>query len=160
MTQILSSAYQEGPTQIDGRAYVTERHTLSDGRVMMYEYLRSQTVNPDLVMASRAVNLQAQLDEQAEAEGFATVGNLPLTKLQFESKFSDAEWAAVQAFNASYEQIESLSPEQKLAIRRGLHSYNLAQDIRLDDPRTVAQVILYEMLGIITAGRASEVLNG
>lgn len=157
---IVSSTFLEGPAQADGRHRVTERHTLSDGRVLTYDYLRDEGVSADAVMAARAEQISAQLEAERAAREVAGTVRLPLTKLAFESLFSDAEWAAIQQFNATYESMEALTAEQKLAIKRGLHSYGIALDISLDDPRTVAQVTLYEMLGIIAPGRAAEILNG
>lgn len=157
---IVSSAFIEGPAQADGRHRVTELHTLSDGRVLKFDYLRDQGVSAEAVMAVRAEQINAQLEAERVARELVGTVRLPLTKLAFESLFTDAEWAAIQAFNASYDSIEALTPEQKLSIRRGLHSYAIAQDISLDDPRTMAQVTLYEMLGVIAPGRAAEILNG
>jgi len=82
------------------------------------------------------------------------------TKLAFERKFSDAEWAAAQAFNAGFESITQLSDEQKLKIRRGLNDYRIATEISSVDPGTVTLLSLYEAFGVIAAGRALEILNG
>lgn len=157
---IVSSAFIEGPEQADGRHRVTERHTLSDGRVLTFDYLRDQEISAEVMMAARVEQITAQLEAERVARELVGTVRLPITKLAFESRFTDDEWAAIQVFNAGYDAMEALTPEQKLSIWRGLHSYAIAQDISLDDPRTVAQVTLYEMLGILAPGRAAEILNG
>lgn len=82
------------------------------------------------------------------------------TKLAFERKFSDAEWAAAQDFNAGFEAIPQLSDDQKLKIRRGLNDYKIATEISSVDQGTVTLLSLYEAFGVIAAGRAQEILNG
>lgn len=81
------------------------------------------------------------------------------TKLKFERKFSDAEWDAGQAFNASFETLEQLSDAQKLTIRRGLNDYKIALDISSVDPGVINLLGLYELFGVIAPGRAQEILN-
>jgi|DEB19_MinimDraft_2_1074335.scaffolds.fasta_scaffold55298_2 hypothetical protein len=82
------------------------------------------------------------------------------TKLAFERKFTDAEWAAAQDFNAGFEGIALLTDEQKLKIRRGLNDYKIATEISSIDPGTVTLLGLYEAFGVIASGRAQEILNG
>ena len=82
------------------------------------------------------------------------------TKLAFERKFTDVEWAAAQDFNAGFEAIPQLSDDQKLKIRRGLNDYKIATEISSVDQGTVTLLGLYEAFGVIAAGRAQEILNG
>lgn len=104
-------------------------------------------------------------DHEPEAVDQSTPTDVPVvsmtwTKLAFERKFTDAEWAAAQAFNAGFEGIHQLSEEQKLKIRRGLNDYKIATEISSVDPGTVTLLSLYEAFGVIAAGRAQEILNG
>lgn len=90
----------------------------------------------------------------------APVVAMTWTKLQFERKFTDAEWDAAQGFNASFENIPQLTDEQKLKIRRGLNDYKIATEVSSIDPGTVTLLTLYEVFGVISAGRALEILHG
>lgn len=152
------SSYTEGPLQQDGRRYVKETHIDDNGTVYEYEWLGSQDAQP--VVDARAVKLIELLHVEAQAQAFVADTKLPLTKLKFERLFSDAEWAAAQVFNATFEANEYLSDAQKLAIKRGLNDYRIAVDVSLTDPGTIAIVTLYEAFGVIAHGRAAEVLNG
>jgi hypothetical protein len=82
-----------------------------------------------------------------------------LTKLEFRRKLTDAERPYIDEFNATFESNGLLTVEQKRAIRSGLEDYKVAQEVNLDDPQTQAMVQLYEALGLIAAGRATEILS-
>lgn len=155
---ITSSSYTEGPQQVDGRRYVTERHTDDAGKAYEFEWLGLQ--DAQAVVDARAAVLTSQISAQREAQALVAGTVLPLTKLQFERRFTDLEWVAAQDFNAGFDAIPQLTTEQKLMIRRGLNDYKIALDVSLSDPGTVTLVNLYEAFGVITPGRASEVLNG
>ena len=152
------STYTEGPPQVDGRRYVTERHVDDTGKVYDFEWLGAQDVG--LVLSARAALLDGQITAQREAQALVLGTRLPWTKLQFERRFTDAEWSDAQDFNAGFEFIPQLSSEQKLTIRRGLNDYKIALDVSPTDPGTIALVSLYEAFGVIAPGRAAEVLNG
>jgi len=154
---IITSTYSEGPDQIDGRRYVKEVHTDDRGLTYSFEWLGSQDAGA--VLTARAASLTAQIRTQREAEALVAGTRLPLTKLQFERRFTDEEWAAIQAFNTSYEQHPALTDAQKLSIKRGLSEYALALDIVLTDVGTVTLVGLYEALGLIAVARAAEILQ-
>lgn len=154
----MQSTYTEGPPQVDGRRYVTETHTDDTGKTYEFEWLGSQDAG--LVLSARAALLTNQLTAQRAAEALVSGTRLPLTKLQFERRFTDAEWQAAQDFNAGFESIPQLTTEQKLMIRRGLNDYRIALDVSLSDAGTVTLVGLYEAFGVVAPGRASEVLNG
>jgi len=151
------STYTEGAPQADGRRYVKETHTDDLGKTYEFEWLGSQDAGA--VLTARAASLTAQITAQREAEALVAGTRLPLTKLQFERRFANDEWAAVQAFNANYEQHPALDDAQKLSIKRGLSEYALALDIVLTDVGTVTLVGLYEALGLIAVGRAAEILQ-
>ena len=99
---------------------------------------------------------------EADASGVtdAPIVAMTWTKLAFERKFTDEEWAAAQAFNAGFEGITQLSDDQKLKIRRGLNDYRIATEISSIDPGTVTLLSLYEAFGVIGAGRSAAILGG
>lgn len=70
---------------------------------------------------------------------------LQLTKLQFLRRFTSAERIAIRA---------STNP----VIIDFMTLLDLAQDVRLDDPDTVAGVNYLESLNLIGEGRAAEIL--
>lgn len=53
---IASSAFTEGPTQVCGRRYVTERHIADDGTVHTFEWLGSQDAQAVLEDRAAALN--------------------------------------------------------------------------------------------------------
>ena len=69
-----------------------------------------------------------------------------LTKLQFLRRFTAQERIAIRA---------SMNP----AIADFLQLLDLAQDVRLDDPDTVAGVQYLEQETLLAAGRAAEILT-
>lgn len=161
MTAIVSSTHTAGHPQQDGRRYIKERHLLDDGRSVDFEYLADDQINPDVVMTERAVRLAAELLSQEAATIEASNGELPLTKYQFRQRFTFPERVAIDQFNGgTYLTSELLTAEQKAGMTTMLEDYKAATEVRLTDPATIAAVQMYEGLGLIVAGRASEVLNG
>lgn len=157
MATITNSTYTEGPTQVDGRRNVTERHTDSDGRVYLFEWLGAQDAS--LVLAARAETLNAQLAAKAAAQFLVSGTLIPLTKLEFKRLFTQLEMMAIDAFNAGFENNNLLTTEQKAAIRTGLENYRLAVDIpRPFDADVQAMLGLYVALGLLTAERLAEIL--
>jgi hypothetical protein len=73
------------------------------------------------------------------------IREVQLTKLQFLRRFSQAERIAIR---------DSMNP----IIVDFLKMLDLAQDVRLDDPDTIAGVGYLESLELIAAGRAAEIL--
>ena len=161
MTAIVSSTYIENHLQADGRYYVTERHLLDDGRSVDFEYLANAQIDPALVMTERAARLAADLQAQEASSAEAANGVIPLTKYQFRQRFTFQERVAIDQFNGgAYLTSELLTAEQKAGMTTMLEDYKAATEVRLTDPATIAAVQMYEGLGLIVAGRASEVLNG
>lgn len=70
-----------------------------------------------------------------------------ITRLQFLSRFTDAEMQAVIA-----------ASDQSPALRAALMKWQTADGIVLTDAATVAGVEALEIAGLLTAGRAAEVL--
>jgi hypothetical protein len=73
----------------------------------------------------------------------------PLTHKQFMDRFTDSELAAIMTAAKS-------SIELELWFKR----FEMAQDILLTDPQTIAGVNALEAAGLIAEGRATEILNG
>lgn len=83
--------------------------------------------------------------------------------------FSEPELQPVGSNGISLTQLEFLrrfSAEERIAIRSSdnpiivdfLHLLNLAQEIKTDDPDTIAGVNYLETLNLIAEGRAAEIL--
>jgi hypothetical protein len=70
-----------------------------------------------------------------------------LTKLQYMSRFTDAELAAIYTAAKASVQVEVW-----------LDKFKLAQEIDLTDPQTIAGVQALEAAGLLAAGRAAEIL--
>jgi len=70
---IVSSTHTVGHPQVDGRRYVTEVHTDSDGVVHRVEYLASVGADYVAVRDARAVQIADQLAE-AEAQALLNDG--------------------------------------------------------------------------------------
>lgn len=156
---IQSSTYTEGPPQADGRRYVKERHTDDAGKVYEFEWLGAQDAGA--VMAARAESLSVQLAAQADALALVAGTQLPLTKLQFRKLFTQAERESIDALHAGFEALAYLTAEQKATLRTGLEDYRTAENIAKPFELGVFQMVgMYQALGILTAERAAEVLNG
>ena len=74
------------------------------------------------------------------------VTKLP-TKLEFFDRFTDAEQVAI------YDAAKTVT-----AIQVWLDKFKLASDIDVTDPRTIAGINALEAAGLLTAGRAAEIL--
>lgn len=61
---IVSSIYNEGHAQIDGRHYVIEQHTDSEGVLHQIEYLASIGSDYVAILAARAAFLEEELANQ------------------------------------------------------------------------------------------------
>lgn len=72
----------------------------------------------------------------------------PLTHKQFMDRFTDAELAGIIAASKS-------SVELELWFKR----FEMAQEIRIDDPQTIFGVTALEGFGLIAEGRANEILT-
>lgn len=73
----------------------------------------------------------------------------PLTHKQFMDRFTDTELAGIMVAAKS-------SIELELWFKR----FEMAQDIRVDDPQTISGVNALETAGLIAEGRAVEILHG
>jgi len=157
---IASSTLYIGNKQIDGRFFVTENHLLDDGRILSFEYLSDINTNNTEVMHVRASIINKQLEEQTAIIDEASKCVLPLTKYQFRQLRTVEERIACDKFEATYTNNPLLTEEQIDTIRTYLRDYAEAQEVRLTHPSTISGVQLWESLGLISIGRAAEILNG
>lgn len=158
MTIIVESTHTEGLPQADGRRWVSERHVDSAGAVYEYEWLGAHAAAP--VLAARVARLNAQLAERDAAEALVAGTLLPLSKLQFRELFTPAERMAADELNATFEQSETLTAEQKAALRTGLEDYRMAAYIRRPfDARIQSMLTMYAALGILTPERAEQIMG-
>lgn len=70
-----------------------------------------------------------------------------ISKLDYMNRFTDAELAAIYT-----------AAKTNINIEIWLEKFKLSSEINLDDPRTIAGVQSLESVGLITAGRAAEIL--
>lgn len=71
-----------------------------------------------------------------------------ITKLQYMNRFSDTELVTLYTLAKSNIQIEIW-----------LEKFKLAEFVNLDDPYTIQGVQVLELMGLLSAGRAGEILN-
>ena len=93
----------------------------------------------------------AELDHAEYVEGAqpAPPVSATLTKLEYLRRFTQVERITIRT-----------AATQSPALADYLHMLELASEIRTDDPDTIAAVQMLEYAGLISAGRATEVLNG
>ena len=72
-----------------------------------------------------------------------------ITKLEYLRRFTTDERVAIRAAASANAVLDDY-----------LKLMELAQEINLDDPDTIAAVQMLEQAGLIAAGRAQEILNG
>ena len=65
---IVSSRITEERVQIDGRRYVTETHTLDNGKTHIVQYLAEKTMDIEKIMAARVVEIEDHLSQKAIEE--------------------------------------------------------------------------------------------
>lgn len=158
MTYIVSSSWTEGPTQIDGRRYVNERHVDDRGDEYLYEWLGDTSA--DVVVAARATQLNKLIGDQRAAEQLVSGTLLPLTKLKFRELFTTTERANIDAFRVGLETNPALTVEQKAAIRTGFEDFDTAQNIvRPFLPAVTAMLDLFVSLGLLSTNRRTEIIE-
>lgn len=155
---IISSFYQEGPTQEDGRRYVKEYHTDSSGTVYQYEWLGDQPAQD--ILDERIIILNQKIQAKLNAESF--VGNtiLPMSKLEFRELFTAPERYALDEFEATFEINPNLSQEIKAIIRTGYKDFANASDIAKPfDSRVAAMLNLFVSIGVLSPERMTEIIE-
>jgi len=94
---IVSSELRDVTIQADGSRNVVERHTDQNGKVYEFVYNAAAELDLNAVMASRAARIDADLVAQAAVEAEAQNYALPLTHLQFMTRFTMEERVAIRA---------------------------------------------------------------
>lgn len=131
----------------------------SDGKVL-YEYQSDapvEWIGMDFVTCNH-VDVTPVVPDTPVATVYG--GRRKLTKLEFRSLFPAGSLMAIDRFEAQFETMDSLSAEQKDAIRTAFSNYHEAQDIDLDNDLLTAGLPLYVTLGFLTADQLAEVLRG
>lgn len=154
---IVSSTYTEGPAQVDGRRYVTERHTDDEGREHKFEWLGDQ--DAALVLTARAERLNALIAEKRAAQLVVAGTRLPMTKWEFRQIFTAEERAMADAFEAGLEANPALDATTKAAIRTGFKDFNASQGVNVPFVPAVHQMLgLFVGVGILSAARRDEIV--
>lgn len=163
------SSFTIGAVQIDGKTTVIEQHVDTDSpeKILRKEYTafiepeHPEYVNPDQVMQLRHDRLVAEAASAQRASLISASGHFGLNKYEFRKLFTAAEQDAIDTFNeGGYLTHPALTEAQKGDIRRALAGYNATPTVQLDNEDTIAMVNLFEALGLLSTGRALEILNG
>lgn len=106
---------------------------------------------PDDCSTSEAPISKAELESQytwvAETCSFELLPKRVITKLAYMNRFTDAELATIYTLSKT-----------NVAIEIWLEKFKLADEISLEDPRTISGVQALEAYGLIGSGRAAEIL--
>lgn len=154
---IVTSTFTEGPTQQDGRRYVTEVHTTSEGDELKHQWLGDQ--DAQMVMDARAAVLNAQYAAKTAAQALVVGSLTPLSKLEFRNLFG-AKKVAVDAFNAAFESHPVLTAEQKAVIRSGLEDFKESKYIERPFRADVSMLLgLYQAVGLLTPAEVSAIVG-
>lgn len=94
---IVSSELHDLSVQVNGSTNVVERHTDSNGKVYEVVYNAAPGSDLDAIMAARAERISADLADQAAIEAEAQNYAIPLTHLQFMTRFTLEERLAIRA---------------------------------------------------------------
>ena len=156
--QIISSTIHEAIDQGNGTVSVTEKHVYDDGAIYLHPYIAQSSWNLQEVADQRAANMNAAFATKAAQFAEAMNFEIPLTKTEFRDRFTTAEQIAIDNFNATYQSNPALTSEQKAAILSSLEHWKDTTKVYLGLQKTIDIVNLYESLGLIAAGRATQVL--
>jgi hypothetical protein len=145
MASILSSTFEEGAPQVDGRRNVTERHVAGDGRLFTFEYLADEATDINKVLTARAAWLLKELE--ADDQAAAIVGDTqgPKSGIRVMRRFTLQERIAIRT-----------RADTNAIARDFMHMFDMSGDaIYLDDPDFVAGIDYFVTLGDLTAERAA-----
>lgn len=96
MLTVTSSQIVSTRPQVDGRSYVMERHTVSNGTEVAVEYLADAGLDVNTVMTVRAAKIQAELQAREAVELAATAYEIPMTEREFMRRFTVQERIAIR----------------------------------------------------------------
>lgn len=119
---------------------------------MNYEILNGQTVINTIVADLAFMQVAYPAGNYREAPAPAAPEIRHITRLAFLSRFTDAEAVAIDLASIG-------ATAQAASMRRYLNKVNAATFIDLDRPDTRAGVQALESGGILSAGRALEILD-
>lgn len=97
-----------------------------------------------------ALELRANYDWDPTTVSFVEkdgVNRRLISKLDYMNRFTDAELVAVYT-----------AAKTNINVEIWLEKFKLSAEVNLDDPRTIAGIQSLETLGLISAGRAAEIL--
>lgn len=146
---ILTSTYEMGPTQADGRAYCTETHTDHTGRKHTIEYLADVGFDCETCLALRAERLGAEIDRREAAELEANNFVLPIAKIDFLRRMTPAERVACRTLAKTDPIAEDF-----------MNMLDMADNIVLGNADLMAGLSYMESMGCLETGRAQEIGNG
>ena len=146
---ITSSQILTATPQADGSRSVLERHTDHQGKTYDVQYFAPDGLDIDLVLSARADRIGAEIDAKERAVAEAQNFTLPLSRLEFLKRFTDAEYATITAARSVNASLDFYW--QKLMATEAVY---------LTDAETVGGVTLLEQAGLIAPGRAAVILGG
>lgn len=98
---LVSSTFTPGPVAPDGRWNVDESHTNDDGRVFPYSYVCTAIMDMQAIMEERAIVINVTLAARQAAREMVVGTEVPYTKHEFLSRFTQAERIAIRNFAKS-----------------------------------------------------------
>ena len=143
---IVSSELRDVTLQADGSRNIVERHLDANGKAYEFVYNAPAELDVDAVLTARATRIDAELAAQAEAEAEAVQGALPLTHLQFMTRFTMAERLAIRAAAKADPVIDDF-----------LELLSISDYVYPTHPMTQAGLQYMVSQGLLTEERASEV---
>lgn len=135
--------------QANGTALVWEMHTDHRGISYEFSYTAAAGVDPQMVLADRAAAVGAEVDAREQAEQIANNFALPLSPYQFLNRFTATERIAARTLAKTDPVVEDI-----------LFMVQNAQGVYLTDPATAQGLAYLQSVGVLTAARAAEILNG
>lgn len=143
---IISSTYKVGTPQADGRIYVDEIHTNDDGEQYTFSYLAEPNHDFQTTLHTRAARLNEQLVRRAAAIAQGSQATLPLSKLDFLSRFTPQERIAVRQASKTDPIVEDF-----------LAMLDVAGNVVPTHPTTQQGLGYLVSQGLLTAERASTI---
>jgi hypothetical protein len=82
-----------------------------------------------------------------------------ITHLEFRRRFTQPEQELSDELEATFETNPMLTPDQKRSLRTGYKNFYAATEVDMSDPAIIPMLWLYEALGILSAGRANQIMT-
>jgi hypothetical protein len=139
--RVVTSEFTSAVPQVDGRYYVTETHTTDEGEPIRYEYLNDGSLDPQMVMEERAIEMNRKLVAREVARAAVTGTDVPMTRYEFLSRFTPTERVAIRIKSKTDAIVEDF---MELLSTSGLVFLKLAQP----------GLNYLASIGVITAERA------